>query len=99
MEVELLTNKVSRIIYYIYFIVSNGLGLLICIMNLQMSISLKNDPDPNLGVAMYYVIIYPMIIGLVISAIIPIYQYARHIKTFKLSLIPLLIWILTFVFL
>ena len=99
MEEELLINKIFRILFYIYFVISIGLGLLVCIWNLQMSTALKNDLDPNPGVAMYYFIIYPMIIALVVSAIVSVYQYARYIKTFKISLIPLIIWLLTFILL
>lgn len=94
-----LRDILERIIFYIYFVVFLVFGLIVCITNLQMSISLKNDPDPNPGVAMYFEIIYPMFFALLISGIVSIYQYTRYCKTFKLSLIPLIVWALSFVLL
>jgi hypothetical protein len=48
-------------------------------LNLKVTIALKNDPDPNPGVAMYFGIILPTFIALVISVIVSIYQYLRFI--------------------
>jgi hypothetical protein len=99
MEEERLSDILGRMLFYIYFVVFLIFGIIVCIMNLQVSISLKNEPDPNPGVAMYFEIIYLMIFALIISGVVSTYQYARYIKTFKLSLVPLIIWVLSFVLL
>jgi hypothetical protein len=99
MERQKFISKLARILFYMYFTISIGFGLFVSILNLSFTISLKHDPDPNPGIGMYFEIIFPIIIAIVISAIVSGYQYIRYVKTFKLSLIPLTIWILSFVFL
>jgi hypothetical protein len=77
-----LRNKAGKILFYIYLIVSVGLGIFISIMNLDFPISLRNTPDPNPGVGMHVMIIFPMIAALIISAIVSGYQYIKHVETF-----------------
>ena len=88
---------IGKVLFYIYFYLSIIIGLIITIMNLNVAISLKGEADPNPGVAMYFVIIFPMIVGLIISVIVTIYHYIKYLDTLKKSLIPLFIWIISFI--
>ncbi len=95
MENDKLT--LGKILFEYYLFLSISVGTIITIMNFKMSDSLADDFDPNPHLAMYFVVVFPMIIGLVISIIVSIYQYVKHFSAFKKSLIPLIIWTISFI--
>jgi hypothetical protein len=91
--------KIWEIVFKLYLVINTTFGILVCLMNYHVSISFKNDPDPNPGAGLYFLIIGPMIIAFILTMIVSIFQYFKRISTFKISLMPLAIWGLSFIIL
>ena len=94
-------NSIGGTILIIYAFLSSLIGIYVCFLGINVALALKNTDLQDSFVAFIFVRFIPylflMLFSFLLSIIVSIYQFVRKRKTFIISLIPLIIWFLSFI--